>query len=96
MLPEANLWSEVILQAIAERSRRVRKRPYALMWLNSESEAEGSFVWACHITNIDPSFVRSTLRKGYALAAGLLRRRLSRTDIRSGETETVGLLAGSE
>lgn len=32
-------------------------------WFASESDAVGSFIWTCHIINVDPYFIRSRLAK---------------------------------
>ena len=67
-LPEAELWTQVILQAINDLDGRTSLTPgsakdSARQWFASESDAAGSFVWACQIINVEPSFIRSSLAK---------------------------------
>jgi hypothetical protein len=64
MLPEAELWTEVIRQAIKDlSSQHSSDQDSAGLWFNSPSDAVGSFIWACHVINIQPSFIRSALQK---------------------------------
>jgi hypothetical protein len=64
MLPEAELWTEVIRQAIKDlSSQHSSDQDSAGLWFNSPSDAVGSFIWACHVINIEPSFIRSALQK---------------------------------
>jgi hypothetical protein len=68
MLPEAELWTQVILQAITDLDGRTSLTPLsakdsAREWFASESDGIGSFVWACQIINVDPNFIRSQLTK---------------------------------
>lgn len=67
-LPEAELWTQVILQAINDLDGRTSLTPgsakdSAREWFASESDAVGSFIWACQIINVEPSFIRSCLAK---------------------------------
>ena len=67
-LPEADLWTQVILQAINDLDGRTSLTPTAAKdsareWFASECDAVCSFVWACQIINVDPSFIRSQLAK---------------------------------
>ena len=64
MLPEADLWTEVIRQAIKDLSSPYSPdQEFACLWFNSPSDVVGSFIWACHVINIEPSFIRSALLK---------------------------------
>jgi hypothetical protein len=68
MLPEAELWTQVILQAINDLDGRTSLTPNsakdsAREWFASESDAVGSFIWTCQLINLDPSFIRSQLAK---------------------------------
>ena len=64
MLPEAELWTAVIVQAIKDLSSQdPRERRSASLWINSQSDAVHSFIWVCRITDIEPSFVRSALHR---------------------------------
>ena len=67
-LPEAELWTQVILQAINDLGGRTALAPQSAQdsareWFASESDGVGSFVWACQIINVDPNFIRSQLAK---------------------------------
>jgi hypothetical protein len=65
-LPEAELWTRVILQAIDDLDRSSTSssaRDSARKWFASESDAVGSFIWTCQIINVDPYFIRSRLTK---------------------------------
>jgi hypothetical protein len=67
MLPEAELWTAVIEQGISDLSSPdSHDRRSAWLWINSPSDAVHSFVWACHVTDIEPSFIRSALRRARA------------------------------
>jgi hypothetical protein len=67
MLPEAQLWTHVMIQAMKDleasslsntpRARRAAK------WFASTNEATGSFIWVCHLIDMDPSFIRSAMRE---------------------------------
>lgn len=64
ILPEAELWTAAILQAIDDLDRPTSATQHsAREWFSSESNAVGSFIWTCHVINIDPNFVRSRLAK---------------------------------
>ena len=68
MLPEAELWTAVILQAIDDLGRRKRLSPTSAQtsareWFASEDHAVGSFIWTCHVIDVDPNFIRSRLAK---------------------------------
>jgi hypothetical protein len=68
MLPEAQLWTHVIIQAIQDsQSPALSKNPaakrYARYWIASPNEGVGSFLWACQLINVDPYFIRSALMK---------------------------------
>jgi hypothetical protein len=72
MLPEAELWTQVILQAIDDLDGRSSSIPgsaqdSAREWFASESDAVGSFIWTCQIINVDPSFIRSRIAKKYRI-----------------------------
>ena len=67
-LPEAELWTQVILQAINDLGGRTALAPQsaqdsARQWFASECNGVCSFVWACQIINVDPNFIRSQLTK---------------------------------
>ena len=67
-LPEAELWTQVILQAIKDLDGRTSLTPRsaknaASEWFASESDAVSSFNWACQIIDVDPDFIRSQLAK---------------------------------
>jgi hypothetical protein len=64
--PETELWTAVMLQAIDDLDRRKSLSPTAAQdsareWFASDSDAVGSFIWSCHVINVDPSFIRSRL-----------------------------------
>ncbi len=65
MLPEADLWTEVI--ALSLRDLTHPKNPYAAReaqdWFSSDSQEIGSFDWVCHLIDIEPSFIREALAK---------------------------------
>ena len=68
MLPEAELWTQVIVQAINDLDGQTSSMPgsaqdSAREWFASESDAVGSFIWSCNIINVDPHFVRSQIAK---------------------------------
>jgi hypothetical protein len=68
MLPEAELWTQVILQAINDLDGQTSSTPgstkdSAREWFASESNAVRSFIWTCQIINVDPNFIRSQLTK---------------------------------
>jgi hypothetical protein len=68
MLPEAELWTEVILQAIDDMDRRTSSasrsaEDSARQWFASERDGIGSFVWSCRVIDVDPSRVRSALAR---------------------------------
>ena len=67
-LPETELWTQVILQAINDLDGRTSLTPRsakdsAREWFPSESDGIGSFIWTCQIINVDPNFIRSQLAK---------------------------------
>jgi hypothetical protein len=67
-LPEAELWTQVILQAIKDLDGRTSLTPRsakdsAREWFASESDAVSSFKWTCQIIDVDPDFIRSQLAK---------------------------------
>jgi hypothetical protein len=67
-LPEAELWTQVILQAINDLHGRTSLTPgsakdSAREWFASESDAVCSFLWTSQIINVDPHFIRSQLAK---------------------------------
>jgi hypothetical protein len=67
-LPEAELWTQVILRAINDLDRRTSltsrsAQDSAREWFASESDAVGSFNWTCHVINLEPNFIRSQLAK---------------------------------
>jgi hypothetical protein len=67
-LPEAELWTQVILQAINDLDGRSSLTPgsaqcSAREWFASEGDEVGSFIWTCQIINVDPNFIRSRLAK---------------------------------
>jgi hypothetical protein len=68
MLPEAQLWTHVIIQAIRDLeapafTRSPSAKRSARQWLSSSKQEVGSFEWACQLINVDPNFVRSALAK---------------------------------
>lgn len=70
MLPEAELWTAVIQQAIQDiSSPDSYEQESARSWFNSSTDAVGSFIWACNVIDIEPSFIRTSLQK-----QGLLKR----------------------
>jgi uncharacterized protein YfaT (DUF1175 family) len=78
MLPEAQLWTHVIIQAIRDSeapalSKVPGAKRYAKDWLASSNEEVGSFLWACQLINVDPHFIRSALTKA-ANSRGHVRR----------------------
>ena len=67
-LPEAEPWTQVILQAISDLDGWTSSIPdsaqdSAREWFASESNAVRSFIWTCQIINVDPNFVRSRIAK---------------------------------
>lgn len=67
-LPEAELWTQVILQAINDLDGRTSLTPRsakdsAREWFASECDGVGSFLWTCQLINVDPNFIRSQLAK---------------------------------
>ena len=67
-LPEAELWTQVILQAINDLDGRTSLTPRsakdsAREWIFSECDGVCSFLWTCQIINVDPNFIRSQLAK---------------------------------
>jgi hypothetical protein len=72
ILPEAELWTAVILQAIDDLARRTLLTPRSAQvsareWFASESDAVGSFIWTCHLIDLDPNFIRSRLAKKHRM-----------------------------
>ena len=68
MLPEAQLWTHVIIQAIRDLeapalSQTPSAKRYAKRWIASSNEEVGSFLWACQLISVDPYFIRSALMK---------------------------------
>ena len=68
MLPEAQLWTHVIIPAIRDSdapgwSKTPADKRYAKYWIASSNEEVGSFLWACQLINVDPYFIRSALMK---------------------------------
>lgn len=68
MLPEAELWTEVILQAIDDLDRRTSSaslsaQDSARQWFASDHKGIGTFVWSCRVVDVDPSRVRSALAR---------------------------------
>jgi hypothetical protein len=68
ILPETELWTGVILQAIDDLDRCTSLTPRSAQdsareWFASESDAVGSFIWTCHVIDVDPNFIRSQLAK---------------------------------
>ena len=68
MLPEAELWTRVILQAIDDLHGRRSStsgsaQHSARQWFASASDAVGSFIWTCHVIDVDPNYIRSRLAK---------------------------------
>ncbi len=67
-LPEAELWTQVILQAINDLDGGTSLTPRsakdsAREWFASESDGVSSFLWTCHLIDVDPNFIRSQLTK---------------------------------
>jgi hypothetical protein len=67
-IPEAELWTGVILQAIEDLHRRTSLTPRSAQdsareWFASETDAVGSFIWTCHLIDLEPSFIRSLVAK---------------------------------
>ena len=71
-LPETELWTRVILQAIDDLDRgdsltsRLAQES-ARQWFASDYEGVGSFVWCCNVISVDPSFIRSSLAKKHRI-----------------------------
>jgi hypothetical protein len=68
MLPEAELWTLVIVQAINDLDGQTSSTPgsaqdSARYWFASASDEVGSFIWTCQIIDVDPNFIRSQLAK---------------------------------
>jgi hypothetical protein len=81
ILPEAELWTEVILQAIDDMDRRTSSasrsaQDSARQWFASENDGIGSFVWSCRVIDVDPSWVRSALARR-AVLEGTTKKRAS-------------------
>jgi hypothetical protein len=71
-LPEAELWTQVIIQAINDLDGRTSLTPgsakdSARQWFASESHEVSSFIWTCQIINLDPDFIRSRLAKKHLM-----------------------------
>jgi hypothetical protein len=67
-LPEAELWTQVIVQAINDLDGQTSSTSGAAQdsarhWFASASDGVGSFIWTCQIINVDPNFIRSQLAK---------------------------------
>jgi hypothetical protein len=72
ILPEAELWTEVILQAIDDLDGRTSSgsrsaQDSARQWFASENDGIGSFVWSCRVVDVDPSRIRSVLGRRVVL-----------------------------
>jgi hypothetical protein len=72
VLPEVELWTEVILLAIDDLDRRIRfssrsDQCSARAWFDSDADEIGSFVWACQAINVDPNRIRSQIAKKHRL-----------------------------
>jgi hypothetical protein len=72
IVPEAELWTAVILQAIDDLDRRTSlttrsAQDSAREWFASESDAVGSFIWTCHVIDLDPNFISSRLAKKHRM-----------------------------
>ena len=72
LLPEVELWTEVILQAIDDLDRRTAicsrsDHRSARAWFASDRDELGSFIWACQAINVDPNFIRSRLAKQHQM-----------------------------
>ena len=71
-MPEADLWIEVILQAMRDLSARKASDEVALAkrsaqrWFMSGDEEVGSFIWTCHMLNVEPCVIRSMILKMHA------------------------------
>jgi uncharacterized protein YfaT (DUF1175 family) len=67
MLPEAQLWTHVMIQAMkdleAPSLAKTPKGRRAARWFASSNEDIGTFVWVCQLINMDPTFIRSAMRK---------------------------------
>ena len=78
MLPEAQLWTHVMIQAMkdleAPSLAKTPKARRAAKWFASTNEAAGSFIWVCHLINMDPTFIRSAMREGKGLKRPRARR----------------------
>jgi hypothetical protein len=64
MLPEPELWTEVIAQLIRNLDH-LGSSSYAAReaqdWFSSNSQEPGSFDWVCWLMKIEPSFIRAVL-----------------------------------
>ncbi|MEX0805480.1 MAG: hypothetical protein WD688_19500 [Candidatus Binatia bacterium] len=70
MLPEAQLWTEVVIQAIQDlASKDPRARSSAQEWFASDNDEVSDFIWVCTIMNVEPGVVRAALAKGTAFEA---------------------------
>jgi hypothetical protein len=70
MLPKAELWTAVIQQAIQDLSSPDSyEQEAARLWFNAPTDVVGSFIWACNVIDMEPSFIRASLHK-----QGLLKR----------------------
>src|SRR3954453_19522861 len=64
VLPEAELWTAVILQEIQDLSSDSHnKRDTALLWFKSTNDGACSFLWACRLIGVEAGFVLLALRK---------------------------------
>jgi hypothetical protein len=68
ILPEEELWTHVILQAIDDLEKRTSlssksAQDAAREWFLSDSDAVGSFLWSCQVINVEPNSIRSWLAK---------------------------------
>jgi hypothetical protein len=68
-MPEPDLWIEVILQAIRDLNTRKASdevlfaKRSAQRWFVSDDEEIGSFIWTCHMLNVEPSVIRAMIMK---------------------------------
>jgi hypothetical protein len=82
--PVVDLWFSVLSRAVADYLQRnlYAKHPRdrlqiersASVWIHSNRNDVGSFTWVCHILNLEPTFVRSTIERARSRQAGRLYR----------------------
>jgi hypothetical protein len=65
LLPEVELWTEVILQAMDDLHGTTAHLDHrsARAWFASDRTELGTFVWACQAINVDANFIRCRLVK---------------------------------